>query len=163
MLAISLDLPGTDSLTQAMHAAAQLTAAGIHVDLAKLGRASFAEIVLIHLAEFCACPHILRQVRIPEAAPPALPNGSRHSSLLELHMKKLAEEHSRFQEISTRMHEEFLATSQRAFQHFHGRRIARRRRSRSKPNQRRARRGIHARSTGTGRLRQDLPGIRPRV
>jgi len=109
-LAISLDLPGADSLTQAMHVAAQLTAAGIHVDTAKLRERI--------LPESFDPPH--RVLRLP-AHPPAVripSNGVPDQSLLEMHMKRLAEEHSRFQEISTRMHQEYLDTSRRAFQHF---------------------------------------------
>lgn len=118
-LAISLDLPGADSLTQAMHAAAQLTAAGIQVDTGKLqGRISPKSLdPPRRVLRLRAHPPA---VKLPETLHSPSLNRSRDESLLELHMKRLAEEHVRFQEVSTRMHENFLATSQRAFQHFLG-------------------------------------------
>ncbi|HMD49080.1 MAG TPA: hypothetical protein VKG79_08275, partial [Bryobacteraceae bacterium] len=52
----------------------------------------------------------------PEPAKPA--SHQQNGSLIERHMKGLAEEHSRYQETSRRVYEEFLATSQRAFSDF---------------------------------------------
>jgi acyl transferase domain-containing protein/3-hydroxymyristoyl/3-hydroxydecanoyl-(acyl carrier protein) dehydratase len=116
--AIALDLPGADSLTQIMHAAAQLIAAGIDVSLAKLEerispKAAESKRRVLRLPAHPA------PVRIPETAPPAASlNRASPVSLLELHMQRLTAEHIHFQETSTRMHEEFLATSQRAFSKF---------------------------------------------
>ena len=117
--AIALDLPGTDSLTQMMHAAAQLMAAGIDIDLTQLEE-RISPKAADPLRRILRLPAHPAPVKIPETAPPpaVLPNGASPGSLLELHMQHLVAEHSHFQETSTRMHEEFLATSQRAFTQF---------------------------------------------
>ncbi|MGB6945776.1 MAG: beta-ketoacyl synthase N-terminal-like domain-containing protein [Bryobacteraceae bacterium] len=122
--AIALDLPGTDSLAQVMHAAAQLIAAGVDVDLTKLEERTFPTAAEIP-RRVLRLPAHPPPVKIPETPPQpaALPNGASPGSaslgsLLELHMQRLTAEHTRFQETSTRMHEEFLATSQRAFTQF---------------------------------------------
>jgi acyl transferase domain-containing protein/3-hydroxymyristoyl/3-hydroxydecanoyl-(acyl carrier protein) dehydratase len=122
-VAIALDLPGVDSLTQMMHAAAQLIAAGVDIDLAKLEErisAPDAEPLrrVLRLPVHPLPVKLPMPVQLPESTPPPFANGSPGGSLVELHMKRLAAEHAHFQEISTRMHEEFLATSQRAFSRF---------------------------------------------
>jgi acyl transferase domain-containing protein/3-hydroxymyristoyl/3-hydroxydecanoyl-(acyl carrier protein) dehydratase len=116
-VAIPLDLPGTDSLTQAMHAAAQLIAAGVDVDLTRLAER-------ISPAAHGEPRRVLRlpahppPVKIPQPAKRASPAMASNSSLIELHMKRLAAEHSHFQETSRRVYEEFLATSKRALSQF---------------------------------------------
>ena len=111
-VAISLDAPGTNSLTQAVHAAAQLIAAGVDVDLERLEERFWPE-TDEHKRRILRLPAHPAPVKIPPARAPEL-------SLLEQHMKRMAEEHSRFQETSTRVHQEFLATSQRAYLQFTG-------------------------------------------
>ena len=109
-VAISLDAPGADSLTQAVHTAAQLIAAGIDVDLARLEERLWPE-TSDPKRRLLRLPAHPAPVKIP---PPPAPETSR----LEHHMKRMAEEHARFHETSTRVHQEFLATSQRAYLQF---------------------------------------------
>ncbi len=86
--AIALDLPGTDSLTQMMHAAAQLIAAGFDIDLAKLEDRTLTK----------AAEPARRVLRLPaHPAPVKIPEtGAPPGSLLELHMQRLAAEHIAF-------------------------------------------------------------------
>jgi acyl transferase domain-containing protein/3-hydroxymyristoyl/3-hydroxydecanoyl-(acyl carrier protein) dehydratase len=116
-LAIPLDLPGEDSLTQLMSAAAQLIAAGIDVDLTRI-----EERLSLKPAQKKKRSIRLRAhpppIQLPPAAEPVLRGKVAATSLLQSHITALAAEHARFQQISTQLHQDFLDTSQRAFSRF---------------------------------------------
>ena len=101
-----------------MHAAAQLIAAGVDVDLTRLEQriSPTASAVPRRVLRLPAHPP---PVKIPKSrARNRRPAKASNGSLIELHMKRLAVEHSHFQETSRRVYEEFLATSERAFSQF---------------------------------------------
>ena len=113
-VAIPLDLRQVDSLTQIGHAVRQLAAAGIEVDLSRFERRLSPQPAESR-RRVLRLPAHPPPVKLPKTAPQAARGGR-----VELHMKQLAAEHSRYQETSRRMHEEFMETSQRAFRQFAG-------------------------------------------
>ncbi len=116
-VAIALDLAGADSLTQALYAIAQLIAAGVDIDLTRLEERLWPR-TPEPKSRTMRLPAHPPPVKIPKANRPELHGGATGDSMLELHMKAIAAEHARFQETSTRLHQEFLATSQRTFSHY---------------------------------------------
>jgi acyl transferase domain-containing protein/3-hydroxymyristoyl/3-hydroxydecanoyl-(acyl carrier protein) dehydratase len=116
--AIALDSAQVDSITQLRNAAAQLIACGVEVDLDRIDKRLTPRTT--------ETPRRVsnRVLRLAAHLPPvklARPEPQvKGDSLREHHMKQLAAEHSHYQETSRRAHEEFLATSQRAFLRFTG-------------------------------------------
>jgi acyl transferase domain-containing protein/3-hydroxymyristoyl/3-hydroxydecanoyl-(acyl carrier protein) dehydratase len=136
-VAIALDSPIADALTQAVDAIAQLVVAGVPVDVTKVieritPRAAASKKPVIQLAAHAPVPVLAapvveaapmfeaeeQEVGVAAAASAMAPVSAAGASLFEQHVAALKQQHSAFLEASERGHQTFLETSRRALARF---------------------------------------------